>query len=113
MKVKLKDKGGIFHDASQDATVTGTSVIELKSNKKVQKAIKDGVLVEVTGKDPKKDTNIGGGSEPTKQDYTKLKKAELQEELLKRGIEFDEDDTNKVLQGLLVADDKKKAGEAE
>ncbi len=54
MFVKLKDEGGIFHDASQDATVTGSAVVEVKKTEKVTASIKGGLLVEVSQEDAEK-----------------------------------------------------------
>lgn len=52
--VKLKDTGSIFHDASQDGTVTGDKVVELKKTPKVMAAIKGGVLVEAKASEVEK-----------------------------------------------------------
>lgn len=52
--VRLKDKGTIFHDASQDKSVTGAAIEEFTRTEKVSKAIRSGVLVEVSEVDVKK-----------------------------------------------------------
>lgn len=51
--VKLRDRGTIFHDASQDVAVTGTIPTEIKTTKKVNAALKGGILIEVSEKDAK------------------------------------------------------------
>lgn len=50
MYVKLRDAGTIFHDGSQDATVTGTLPVKVKASAKVKEAVKSGVLVQVEDK---------------------------------------------------------------
>nr|DAM99240.1 MAG TPA: hypothetical protein [Herelleviridae sp.] len=42
--IRLKDRSTIFHDASQDVTVTGTQVKEAEETSKVLSAIKHGLL---------------------------------------------------------------------
>ena len=42
--IRLKDRSTIFHDASQDVTVTGTQVKEAEETGKVLSAIKHGLL---------------------------------------------------------------------
>ncbi len=54
MYVKLNDKGGLFHDASQDASVTGPLPVEVKKTKRVASALKDQLLVAVPDTEAKK-----------------------------------------------------------
>lgn len=53
MYVRLNDKGSIFHDMSQDVTLTGANPVNVKSTKRVKDAIKSGVLIEVEDKEAK------------------------------------------------------------
>lgn len=53
--IKLKDRSTIFHDASQDVTVTGTQVKEAEETGKVLSAIKHGLLEVVKPEDVKKE----------------------------------------------------------
>jgi hypothetical protein len=47
--VKLKDNTSIFHDASQDnATITGSAVLEVQLTPKISSAIRNGVLDKAT-----------------------------------------------------------------
>lgn len=50
MYVKLRDAGTIFHDGSQDATVSGSLPVKVKATPKVKEAVKSGVLTEVDDK---------------------------------------------------------------
>lgn len=52
--VKLRDKGTIFFDASQDVSVTGELPAAVKLTKKVQDAIRIGTLIEVDADEAKK-----------------------------------------------------------
>lgn len=122
--IKLKDKGTIFHDAGQDATVTGEQVIEVKETAKVRSALKGGVIVEATKAEfdsanstkktkaaAPKVTADGGDDADKPVDYTKLKKEQLNAELDARGIEHDPEAVNADLVALLVADDEAKTVE--
>lgn len=63
--IRLKDRSTIFHDASQDVTVTGTQVKEAEETSKVLSAIKHGLL-EVVEPEKEKD----GKPEPDKASTT-------------------------------------------
>lgn len=109
--VKLKDKGSIFHDASQEKTITGKAVVEMRLTGKVKSAIKNGVLVKTDAPestDTAKSSNEGGAIRPDKPSYSKMKKSELQKELDDREIDYEDDATNAALVELLEADDAKK-----
>lgn len=110
--VKLKDRGSIFHDASQEATVTGAKVVAVKKTGKVASALRNSLLVQVEA--PKEESKPEEPKKPatgdSKPDYDKLKKSELIELLSARNIEHDKEATNAVLAGLLKADDEANAG---
>lgn len=46
--VRLKDKGTIFHDASQDVSVTGSQIVKAKPTPKLEAGLKGGVIEEVS-----------------------------------------------------------------
>lgn len=105
--VKLKDTGSIFHDASQEQTITGTKVVAFKKTGKVKSAIKNGVLVEVDAPEDAP-TKEAEKTETKPVNYSTLKKAELHALLTEREIDFDESLTNAELVDLLTADDNNK-----
>jgi len=49
--VVLRDKGTIFHDGTQDVSVTGLLPTEVKPTAKITKAIQDGILIKVDEKE--------------------------------------------------------------
>ena len=53
--IRLKDRSTIFHDASQDVTVTGTQVKEAEETGKVLSAIKHGLLEVVKPEEVEKE----------------------------------------------------------
>ena len=53
--IRLKDRSTIFHDASQDVTVTGTQVKEAEETSKVLSAIKHGLLKVVKPEEVEKE----------------------------------------------------------
>lgn len=63
--IRLKDRSTIFHDASQEVTLTGNQVKEAEKTGKVASAIKHGLLEEVEA--PKEETTNQQG-EPDKQE---------------------------------------------
>lgn len=62
--IRLKDRSTIFHDASQEVTLTGNQVKEAEKTGKVASAIKHGLLEEVEA--PKEETTNQQG-EPNKE----------------------------------------------
>lgn len=59
--IRLKDRSTIFHDASQDVTVTGTQVKEAEETSKVLSAIKHGLLEVV---EPEKEKEVKEAEKP-------------------------------------------------
>lgn len=59
--IRLKDRSTIFHDASQDVTLTGTQVKEAEETSKVLSAIKHGLLEVV---EPEKEVKKEDKEEP-------------------------------------------------
>lgn len=51
--VVLKDKGSIFFDASQSATITGKNAVVVNLTLKVQRALKSSVIVEISAAEAK------------------------------------------------------------
>lgn len=67
--IRLKDRSTIFHDASQDVTVTGIQVKEAEETGKVLSAIKHGLLEVVKPEEVKEDEK-DGKPEPDKASTT-------------------------------------------
>lgn len=93
--LKLVDTGSIFHDISQGQTVTGSNEVEFRRTDKVKKALKNGVVVEVKAKSSE-DLDDNGS-----ENYSDLKKAELQSLLDERGLTYNEKATNSELVSIL------------
>ena len=54
MYVKLRDRGTIFNDHTQDVAVTGNLPVKVKKTDKVKDGIRTGILIEVESKDAEK-----------------------------------------------------------
>lgn len=75
IKIRLRDSGTIFHDASQDVTLTGTQIAEAVLNAKVASALRNGVLEKVEEKElvtpvVTTDASKEGGNDPKADDAT-------------------------------------------
>lgn len=80
--VKLRDRGSVFHDNSQDYTVTGEAVHEVKLTSKIETAIRHGVLtkVDAPAKAEVAPTVETPTQEPTKETTEATEEAETTEE---------------------------------
>lgn len=83
--VKLRDRGSVFHDNSQDYTVTGEAVHEVKLTSKIETAIRHGVLTKVDAPAkaevaPTVETPTTPVEEPTKETTEATEEAETTEE---------------------------------
>ena len=102
--VQLKDKGTIFHDASQGATVLGENIVEVTNNVKVAKALKSGVLVEV--KAPKSEAKSKEADEKKAEDKAK-KDQEEKDKAAK--LKAEEENKSKEAEGKQESDQKDKS----
>jgi len=98
--LKLVDTGSIFHDISQGRTVTGSDEVKFRRTDKVKKALKNGVVVEVKAKSNKVTAPEDLGDNGS-ENYSDLKKAELQSLLDERGLTYNEKATNSELVSIL------------
>ena len=122
--VKLKDKGGIFHDASQDFTLSGSvTIAETELTPKVAAGLKGGVIEKLADKAAyeaackergqavagevvkAKDATTGATGGATGGKYDSLLKAELVAECEKRGLDIKDAKTNALLIKLLEDND--------
>lgn len=72
VKVKLKDSGTIFHDATQEeGTVTGSGTMHMLLTAKVRAALQAGVLIKVEEKEVPKEQPTGGAGKTPATAHTK------------------------------------------